>query len=79
MKRENLDGDCYVVLIDNEFAGWFNIPTGSKETFILRAALSSNPTILDMSEINIDIPDLPPPGEGYIWDGLKFIKENNGN
>ena len=78
MKKENLDGDCYIVLIDNEFAGWFNIPTGTKETFTLRAALSSNPTILDMSEINIDIPDLPAPGQGYIWNGQGFTPKTDG-
>ena len=78
MKRKNLDGDCYIVLIDNEFAGWFNIPTGTKETFILRAALSSNPKVLDMSEINIDIPDLPAPGQGYIWNGKGFTQKENG-
>ena len=78
MKKENLDGDCYIVLIDNEFAGWFNIPTGTKETFMLRAALSSNPTILDMSEINVDISDLPAPGQGYIWNGQGFTKKTHG-
>ncbi len=63
-----------MVLIEGEFAGWFNIPTGSQETFLLRSALASNPTIIDMEDMSIDIDDLPTPGQGYIWDGLKFDK-----
>lgn len=75
MKKTDLGGSSYIVLINNEFAGWFNIPTGTEETYILRAALASNPTIIDMEEISLDIEDLPKPADGYIWDGSKFLKK----
>jgi hypothetical protein len=74
MNKLDLGGSTYMVLIEGEFAGWFNIPTGSQETFLLRSALASNPTIIDMEDMSIDIDDLPTPGQGYIWDGLKFDK-----
>jgi hypothetical protein len=72
MNKLDLGGSTYMVLIEGEFAGWFNIPTGSQETFLLRSALASNPTIIDMEDMSIDIDDLPTPGQGYIWDGLEF-------
>lgn len=75
MKKADLPGDNYMVLVNNEFAGWFNIPVGDSRTRILRAALSSNPTIIDMSEISLDIEDLPEQAKGYMWDGKGFIKE----
>ena len=65
-----------MVLIEGEFAGWFNIPTGSQETFLLRSALSSNPTIVDMEDIDIDIDELPTPAEGYFWNGNNFEKRD---
>jgi len=80
MKISSLSGNTYVVLMDNEFAGWFNIPTGNEETHILRAALSSNPKIVDIEDLSLDIDDLPPAGKGYFWDGTSFKKEDsNGN
>lgn len=80
MKKNDLGGSTYIVLIDNEFAGWFNIPTGNEHTFMLRAALSSNPTIIDMEDIPLDIEDLPIPGQGFIWDGTNFNRnEEDGN
>lgn len=74
MNKSDLGGSTYMVLIEGEFAGWFNIPTGSQETFLLRSALSSNPTILDMEDIDIDIDELPTPAEGYFWNGRHFEK-----
>ena len=80
MKKSDLGGSSYIVLIDNEFAGWFNIPTGNEETHLLRAALASDPKLIDMGDISIDIDELPSPGQGYIWDGSGFIKKDeNGN
>lgn len=80
MKKADLGGSTYMVLIDNEFAGWFNIPTGNQETFMLRAALASNPTIIDMEDVTLDIEDLPVPGQGFMWNGSNFDKkEEDGN
>lgn len=78
MKKEELGGSTYIVLVDGEYAGWFNIAGSS--TDILRAALSSNPQVLDMEDIPLDIDELPRPATGYFWDGKNFIKkEENGN
>jgi hypothetical protein len=74
MNKLDLGGSTYMVLIEGEFAGWFNIPTGTEETFLLRSALSSNPTLIDMEDLEIDIPDLPVPGKGYFWIGYNFEK-----
>jgi hypothetical protein len=74
MNKSDLGGSTYMVLIEGEFAGWFNIPTGTQETFMLRSALASNPTIIDMEDLSIDIEDLPSPGDGYVWNGLSFAK-----
>lgn len=76
MKKSDLGGSTYIVLINNEFAGWFNIPTGNQDTYVLRAALASNPTIIDMEDLSIDIEDLPKPADGYLWNGSSFDKEN---
>lgn len=74
MNKADLGGSTYMVLIEGEFAGWFNIPTGTQETFMMRSALSSNPTIIDMEDLSIDIEELPTPGDGYIWNGSVFEK-----
>jgi len=80
MKKSELDGSTYMVLVNGEFAGWFNIPTGNEETYMLRAGLASNPTIIDMEDISLDIEDLPVPGKGFMWDGNSFYKgEEIGN
>lgn len=72
MSKNDLEGNVYMVLIDGEFAGWFHIPVGTEQTYILRAALSSNPTVVDLGELNIDLPDLPDPAQGYFWNGTSF-------
>jgi len=47
---------------------------------MLRAGLASNPTIIDMEDISLDIEDLPVPGKGFMWDGNSFYKgEEIGN
>jgi len=74
MNKLDLGGSTYMVLIEGEFAGWFNIPTGTQETFLLRSALSSNPTIIDMEDLSLDIDDLPIPAQGYLWNGQSFEK-----
>lgn len=74
MNKSDLGGSTYIVLIEGEFAGWFNIPTGTQETFLLRSALASNPTIIDMEDLQLDIDDLPTPAEGYFWNGSVFEK-----
>jgi hypothetical protein len=79
MKKSELGGSTYMVLINGEYAGWFNIPTGNEETHILRAALASNPTIIDMEDIDLDILDHPSSAQGYMWDGSKFVKDENGD
>lgn len=76
MKKSDIDGSVYMVLVKGEYAGWFSIPKGNDKTYILRAALSSNPTIIDMSEINIDIEDLPEQAKGFLWNGIGFEKGN---
>lgn len=76
MSKEDLGGSTYIVLKDGEFAGWFNIPTGTEQTFILRAALSSDPTIIDLEDLTLDLKDLPDPASGYFWDGQTFIKKD---
>lgn len=74
MIKDELNGDVYMVLKDGEFAGWFSIPVGDSSTEILRAALSSNPTIIDMATIDLDVPDLPAGAEGFFWNGTSFEK-----
>ncbi len=78
MKKSDLNGSTYIVLVDGEYAGWFNIAGDS--TQVLRAGLSSNPTLIDMEDLNIDLSDLPQPAKGYFWNGSGFDKkENDGN
>lgn len=78
MKKTEFSGSTYMVLVNGEYAGWFNMAGPS--TDILRAALSSDPTLIDMEELSIDIPDLPKPATGYFWNGSSFEKrEENGN
>jgi hypothetical protein len=79
MKKNEIDGDVYMVLVKGEYAGWFSIPTGDEKTYILRAALSSSPTIIDISELDIEIEDLPEQASGFLWNGLGFERPNNGN
>ena len=73
-RKEDIGGEVFMVLVDNEFAGWFNIPEGNSSTEILRSALSSNPTIVNFTDLQIDITDLPAQADGWIWDGTRFIK-----
>jgi len=73
-RKTDLSGEVFMVLMDGEFAGWFNIPEGDKTTDILRAALSSNPTIVNFTDLSIDIIDLPPQADGWFWDGTGFNK-----
>lgn len=73
-RKEDIGGEVFMVLVDNEFAGWFNIPEGNSSTEILRSALSSNPTIVNFTDLPIDITDLPAQADGWIWDGTRFIK-----
>jgi len=65
-----MGGSTYVVLVDGEYAGWFNID--GPGTDLLRAGLSSSPTLIDLSEVQIDIPDLPKAGADYYWNGYGF-------
>ena len=73
-RKTDLNGEVFMVLIDGEFAGWFNIPSGNVGTEVLRSALSSDPTIINFTELELDIPDLPPQADGWIWDGSGFNK-----
>jgi hypothetical protein len=75
MKKTDFGGSTYMVLVNGEYAGWFNI--AGQTTDLLRAGLSSNPTIIDMEDLDIDLEDLPLAGHGYIWDGSGFIKEGS--
>jgi hypothetical protein len=77
MNKSDLGGSTYMVLVEGEFAGWFNIPTGTQETFMLRSALASNPTIVDMEDLTLDIEDLPTPGDGYMWNGSVFERTDS--
>lgn len=78
MKKTDLGGSSYIVLVDGEYAGWFNISGDS--TAVLRAGLSSNPTLIDMEDLSIDLTDLPSPAQGYFWNGSGFEKrDDNGN
>ena len=64
------------MLVNGEYAGWFNI--AGPGTDLLRAGLSSSPTLIDMEDVIIDIPDLPKAGANYFWDGERFeLKEDN--
>lgn len=74
-RKEDIGGEVFMVLIDNEYAGWFNIPKGNESTEVLRAALSSNPTIVNFTELPIDLTDLPEQANGWKWDGQSFKKD----
>ena len=70
-----MGGSTYVVLVDGEYAGWFNID--GPGTDLLRAGLSSSPTLIDLSEVQIDIPDLPKAGTDHYWNGSGFEFRGN--
>lgn len=65
-----MDGNTYIVLVNGEYAGWFNI--AGPGTDLLRAGLSSNPTLIDLEEVNINLSDLPKAGADYYWNGKGF-------
>jgi hypothetical protein len=73
-RKTDLNGEVFLVLVDGEYAGWFNIPEGNASTEILRSALSSSPTIINFTELSLDLPDLPAQADGWIWDGSGFSK-----
>lgn len=73
--KKHIDGEVFFVLVDNEFAGWFSIPTGNQSTEILRAGLSSDPKIVNFTDLPIDITDLPALADGWKWDGTTFKKD----
>jgi hypothetical protein len=77
MGNLKMNGSTYMVLVNNEYAGWFNIDGPGTE--LLRAGLSSSPTIIDLEEVEIDLSDLPIAGANYFWSGKNFeLRENNG-
>jgi hypothetical protein len=73
-RKSDIGGEVFMVLIDGEYGGWFSIPEGNSETEILRSALSSNPTIVNFTQIDLDITDLPTQADGWIWNGTGFTK-----
>lgn len=73
-RKLDLSGEIFMVLVDGEYAGWFNIPEGNSSTEIMRSALSSNPTIVNITELSVDLPDLPAQADGWIWNGTGFDK-----
>ena len=73
--KSDIDGEVFLVLVDNEFAGWFSIPTGDFQTEILRSGLSSNPKIINFTDLPIEISQLPTPASGWKWDGTLFNKD----
>jgi len=77
MRKTDMGGSTYMVLVDGEYAGWFNIAGPS--TDVLRAGLSSNPQIIDIEDLDIDLSDLPKGGTDHFWNGTSFEKrEPNG-
>jgi len=77
MSNLKINGSTYMVLVNDEYAGWFNI--AGPGTDLLRAGLSSNPTLVDLDEVNIDLSDLPKAGADYYWDGKSFeLRTSNG-
>jgi len=74
-RKTDLGGEVFLVLVEGEYAGWFNIPEGNSSTEIMRSALSSNPTIVNFTELSIDIPDLPDQADGWMWEGQSFKKD----
>lgn len=75
MKKSELGGSTYMVLVNGEYAGWFNIAGSS--TDVLRAGLSSNPTIIDLEDLDIDLLDFPKAASGHFWNGSGFEKKEN--
>lgn len=77
MNKSDMQGSTYMVLVNGEYAGWFNI--AGPGTDLLRAGLSSSPTLVDLEDVAIDIPELPRAGAGYYWDGSVFeLRASNG-
>ena len=77
MNKSDMQGSTYMVLVDGEYAGWFNIAGPGTE--LLRAGLSSAPILVDMEDVDIDIPDLPKAGANYFWDGQYYeLRETDG-
>ena len=74
MKKSDMGGSTYMVLVDGEYAGWFNIAGSSSD--VLRAGLSSNPQIIDMEDLEIDLLDLPKGGTNHFWNGASFEKRD---
>ena len=74
-KKADIDGEVFLVLVDNEYAGWFSVPKGNLQTEILRSGLSSDPKIINFTDLPIDILDLPTQADGWKWDGEKFKKD----
>ncbi len=70
MNKASMGGSTYMVLVEGEYAGWFNID--GPGTDLLRAGLSSSPILIDMEDVDIDIPDLPKAGSDYFWNGKSF-------
>jgi hypothetical protein len=75
LDNEKFDGEVFMVLVEGEYAGWFSVPKGSLETEILRSGLSSNPTIVNFTDLPIKLSDLPAQAEGWKWDGTSFKKD----
>jgi hypothetical protein len=73
--KEDLDGEVFLVLVEGEYAGWFSIPTGNLQTEILRSALSSDPKIINFTNLPLEISQLPAPADGWKWDGTTFKKD----
>lgn len=74
-KKADIDGEVFLVLVDNEYAGWFSVPKGNLQTEILRSGLSSDPKIINFTDLPIDILDLPTQADGWKWDGETFKKD----
>lgn len=73
--KNDIGGEVFLVLVDNEYAGWFSIPEGNLETEILRSALSSDPKIVNFTKLPLEISQLPAPADGWKWDGTTFKKD----
>lgn len=74
MKKSDMGGSTYMVLVDGEYAGWFNIAGSGSD--VLRAGLSSNPQIIDIEDLEIDLLDLPKGGTDHFWNGVSFEKRD---
>jgi len=73
--KDDIGGEVFLVLVDNEYAGWFSIPEGNLETEILRSALSSDPKIVNFTNLPLEISQLPAQAQGWKWDGITFKKD----